>query len=236
MGIYSSVKPMNQKPVFLTITLTALLATSGAFWLMQKRHAVTNQPVTIDPVVESPVQTEPQTPIDTSDWKIYRNEEYGFEFRYPEKQFYIKQDSDSAGVVYVTILKNGRTGIDIDKPGKIGILLNNLPTEKYLFSKSNGVCNNIQLNSQMVEMCDDSKAELESAMRSYDSFSKTGACTSDFGFSFPLRRLDGSKVQDGRHHHAYVLCDSGDQESMSILAEILRSIRFVKLDSGEASN
>lgn len=76
---------MNQKPLFLAVALTALLVIGGAFWMMQKRQVAVNQPAVTDPVVETPVQTEPENPIDTSDWKTYRNEEYGFEVKYPKE-------------------------------------------------------------------------------------------------------------------------------------------------------
>lgn len=78
---------MNQKPLFLAVALAALLVIGGAFWVMQKRQMAMNQaPVVIDPVVETPVQTEPESSVDTSDWKTYRNEEYGVQFRYPSDE------------------------------------------------------------------------------------------------------------------------------------------------------
>lgn len=55
-----------------------------------------NQPETIDPVVETPVQTEPANPIDTSNWKTYRNEEYGFELKYPKT--WINEEFASASI------------------------------------------------------------------------------------------------------------------------------------------
>ena len=75
---------MNQKTLFLAASLIALLAIGGAFWMMQKRQMALNQRVATDPVVETAVQTEAENPTDTSDWKTYRNEEYGFEVKYPK--------------------------------------------------------------------------------------------------------------------------------------------------------
>jgi hypothetical protein len=53
---------MNHKPFFLATTLIALLVIAGAFWYLQKRQAAMNQPPIIitEPVVEAPVQTEPE--------------------------------------------------------------------------------------------------------------------------------------------------------------------------------
>lgn len=218
---------MNQKSIILTISLFSLLVATGAFWSMQNRQAVVSQPVVTEPVVEIPVETEPETAIDTSDWQTYRNEEYGFEFKYPGKRFYIKQDSDSSDIVYVTVLKNGRAGIDIDKPGKIGILLNNLLTEKYMFSKMNGHCDNVQINAQVAEMCNDNKSGLDLAMRNYASFIDNGLCTGNFGFSLPVSQ-SVSKDQNERQHHVYVTCDSNDLEVMEDLAEVMKTMRFTK--------
>jgi hypothetical protein len=53
---------MNQKSLFLTTILIALLVIAGAFWFMKQRQAAMNQPPIIitEPVVEAPVQTEPE--------------------------------------------------------------------------------------------------------------------------------------------------------------------------------
>lgn len=50
---------MNQRSIFLTVTFVALLVIGGAFWMMQKRQAV-SQPVVTVPVVETSAQAEPE--------------------------------------------------------------------------------------------------------------------------------------------------------------------------------
>lgn len=47
---------MNQKPLFLAITLVALLVIGGAFCFMSRRPVAVSQPVVTDPVVETPTQ------------------------------------------------------------------------------------------------------------------------------------------------------------------------------------
>lgn len=60
-----------------------------------------------------------QTEVDTSDWKIYRNEEYGFEFKYPTNWLLKEQDDyiviSKTGSLfhedsYVIIYPNGKSG------------------------------------------------------------------------------------------------------------------------------
>ncbi len=84
---------MNQKPLFLAVALTALLVIGGAFWMMQKRQAATNQSVTTDPVVETPVQAEPEqdfspqhiTPIPGSNQVWYEIPEMGIKLLLPKE-------------------------------------------------------------------------------------------------------------------------------------------------------
>ncbi|QQR79198.1 MAG: hypothetical protein IPJ68_02900 [Candidatus Moraniibacteriota bacterium] len=94
---------MNQKPLLLAITLIALLVIAGAFWYLQNRPPMTvNQPVVKEAPIqaEQPTQTEGTegikdlidgeyafTPVDTSDWQTYRNEEVGFEVKIPKDWF-----------------------------------------------------------------------------------------------------------------------------------------------------
>jgi hypothetical protein len=63
-------------PKLLTILLTFTLFLSGCILVGQRVSQPEPQP--------EQVATSTSDEIDTSDWKTYRNEEYGFEFRYPK--------------------------------------------------------------------------------------------------------------------------------------------------------
>ena len=68
------------KKFYLLLALTLALAASAFYlWCVNKKIAV---PVVTEPI---PIQTSENESIDTSSWKTYRNEEYGFEFKYPRE-------------------------------------------------------------------------------------------------------------------------------------------------------
>ena len=52
---------MNQKSLFIAVSLIALLAIAGALWCIQKRQVTTNQPIAADSVV-NPIQDPLKTP------------------------------------------------------------------------------------------------------------------------------------------------------------------------------
>jgi len=89
---------MNQKSLFLAVALTALLVIGGVFWIIQQRPMAVKQPVVQTPAREelTPAKTDEVetvkdlidgeytfTPIDTSDWKTYRNDEFRYQLRFP---------------------------------------------------------------------------------------------------------------------------------------------------------
>lgn len=73
---------MNKKLIIGIITGVILLI--GGYFVFSKKLVLSvvnrqqNFSVTATPTISS---------IDTSDWKTYRNDEYGFEFKYPVNQF-----------------------------------------------------------------------------------------------------------------------------------------------------
>jgi hypothetical protein len=79
--------PSKWHLVGLLILLTAMIGT-GAFYVKQKLTPIREKP---ESVIEEPKQetleknapTEPEE-IDTANWNTYRNNEYGFETKYPK--------------------------------------------------------------------------------------------------------------------------------------------------------
>jgi hypothetical protein len=83
---------MSKQKIFI-IGLIILVSISVILRLnlKQKPQLLRNQPPT--PVISQPTQ-EPQQkpePIDTSNWKTYRNEKYGFEVRYPSPPIFLEE-------------------------------------------------------------------------------------------------------------------------------------------------
>lgn len=95
---------MNKKTL-ITSLLALFVVTSFAGWFLLRAKMTENpmQNVVDKPVppvvVETSVTEENTSPVDTSDWKIYRNEEYGFEVKYP-KEWIVKTSPPAASGGY----------------------------------------------------------------------------------------------------------------------------------------
>lgn len=123
-GIYSNVNHMNQKPLFLAVALTALLVIGGVFWMMKKRPVATNQPVTTEPVVQTPVQTESEalnfvTDVDPDVRHWQTKETESFAIKFPKEWYWLESDLEKAGYHSKVITNN--PNFEIDKYAEIGI-------------------------------------------------------------------------------------------------------------------
>ena len=96
----------KQVKTILAIAIIIIIAILAiAFWPKQDQPSNTNQPVITEPddnqsatnPEPTATTTEPETitsDIDTSDWQTYRNEEYGFEVKYPRGWYVTKTEVD----------------------------------------------------------------------------------------------------------------------------------------------
>jgi len=100
---------MKQEPLSLNIVKTimvvtifvclgALIGAIGYLAMKPKSESVVLQP------------TEEESEIDISDWKIYRNEKYGFEIKYPPNWDYNEED---ISYLHYVIPRGTKSGIQI---------------------------------------------------------------------------------------------------------------------------
>jgi hypothetical protein len=115
---------MNQKPLFLAVTATALLVIGGVFCFLSLRPVVVSQPAVTDPVVETPVQAEPETPKfvtdvdpDVSHWQTKETE--FFTIKFPKEWYWLESDLEKTGYHSKVITNN--PDFDIDKYADIAV-------------------------------------------------------------------------------------------------------------------
>jgi uncharacterized protein YxeA len=84
----------NQKTIVIIVTIAIILALGAGFLVWKNKKSVVQQQVQNQEQQENEQKKEKQEVIDTSDWKTYRNEKYGYSFQYPNNWFVKTQHSN----------------------------------------------------------------------------------------------------------------------------------------------
>lgn len=215
----------NQKTITIA-TIIVILALGASFLVWKNEKNASQQQVQNQEQQKNEQKESGQDVIDMSDWKIYRNEEYGIEFKYPENLLYVKEIIDSANTLYIDIIQNGRKGTDVDKLGRMSIILNDFANMKYGVAKKDGLCENVDVLGQRGEVCDEKKSDKGKARDDFLAFVQKGTCSENVGAIF-FEPQYSNKGAFGMNT-IYILCDKDDQKITSVFQKIYQSISFTK--------
>ena len=143
---------MPKKTLLISI-IFLLVAASVAGWFVYRAKVERESTSSVSNVSKdnTVATSEPRTPadisvpsdIDTSDWKVYRNEEYGFEVKYPENLFDFREISDFDSATQIFIIEKGYSIDEVRHT--IAFVFNQLESEKSYDMRRNGECINVSL-------------------------------------------------------------------------------------------
>lgn len=221
---------MNQKKIVIGILAALVLVVTGVFVWEKNGNQELKQG--FQEPVQSELEQNQETStdiiarnLDTSRWKTYRNDEHGIEFEYPEALLYVTDGVDGAEVFDINIIQNGRERKDINKPGRMSIILNNFADQKYGVAKERGLCENVDVLGKKGEVCDEKVSDKGRAKDAFLSFIENGTCSEDISAIF-FEPEYSNKTAFGMNN-IYISCDQNNQEIIKVFQKIYQTIRFV---------
>lgn len=236
---------MNKRNIIVIICVLALLALGGAVWHGKKAQEVQENSALI---TASDRHDQRQNEVskelsdrekidryiqnwngDTNNWKTYRNEEFGVEFKYPEEVLYVQDIKDGGDVDQIRLTQNGREGENIDEPGNMILSLNDFQSEKGYVLETEGECQQISIFNGKGNICSE-KGHIEQDRETYSSFLERGVCSGSVLINFDLPHYPATYTNfvgsDGRNR-LYISCDSSQSSQiMRIFRGIFQSIHF----------
>ncbi len=164
---------------------------------------------------------------DTSNWKTYRNEEYGFEVKYPESMFYPKEITDSNGGLYVQLTQKGY--LINDRNHSVSISIYELKSIKAYHMERYGKCTPVKVANTKGKICGYEKEKFatygpnfQKHLNAYTSFVKEGICSESFYVFFAERR-----VRDAGDFFNSLAIDCNNENGMEkVYKQIYDSIVF----------
>lgn len=120
---------MVKKQLIFILLISTLILNGCNFVVLSENNE--NENVILNPPT---ADEESQENIDTSGWEIYRNEEYGFEFKYP-KEWEVFKQAESPPWVKV-VLQNNLTVSNLPMGFENAELLDNVTINNQVYSRS----------------------------------------------------------------------------------------------------
>lgn len=172
--------------------------------------------------------------LDTSEWKTYRNDEHGFEFRYPEEMFEIflgenesVSDLDATKRFLLTLNLFFNINNNIVKTPVLSIFFNEPENDYAAAMRADMKCAEVLVGAKKGRLCSN-KTAFDEALRNYESFSSKGVCSdnsidSSLVIELASRTIGQKKYTDGISID--LQCDH--KESLgTIYRSVYESLRF----------
>lgn len=230
---------MNRKRLVIGVLIILILAVTIVLVWRQEYNQE------LKPGFQKPIQSELEQNqetstdiiarnLDTSKWKTYRDDEHGFEFRYPEEMFEIflgenesVSDRDATKRFLLTLNLFFNINNNTVKTPTLSIFLNEPENDYAAATRADMKCAEILVGAKKGLLCSN-KTAFDEALRNYESFSGKGVCSdnsidSSLVIELASRTIGKKKYTDGISIN--LQCDH--KESLgTIYRSIYESLRF----------
>lgn len=230
---------MNQKRLVVGVLIVLVLAVTAALVWQKKDNQELKQ--SFQKPIQSELEQNQETStdiiarnLDTSKWKTYRNDEHGFEFRYPEEMFEIflgenepVSDRDATKKFLLTLNLFFNIDNNTVKTPVLSVFFNEPENDYAAAMRADMKCAEVLVGTKKGRLCNN-KTAFDEALRNYESFSSKGICSdnsidSSLVIELASKTIGQKKYIDGISIN--LQCDH--KESLgAIYRSVYESLRF----------